>query len=67
MASLLRGLFDHERLKPAAIRTNHGNVTNSSKLRQVMALGLLEPCDEDNESKPITWTLHLIVWDDISD
>ena len=40
---LLRGLFEHERLKPAAIRTNHGDVTNLSKLKQVMALGLLEP------------------------
>ena len=40
---LLRGLFEHERLKSAAIRTNHGNVTNLSKLKQVMALGLLEP------------------------
>ena len=39
---LLRGLFKHKRLKPAVIRTNHGNVTNLSKLRQVMALGLLE-------------------------
>ena len=39
---LLRGLFEHERLKPAAIRTNHGNVTNLSILRHVMALGLLE-------------------------
>ena len=39
---ILRGLFEHERLKPAVIRTNHGNVTNLSKLRQVMALGLLE-------------------------
>ena len=39
---LLRGLFEHERLKPAVIRTNHGNMTNLSKLRQVMALGLLE-------------------------
>ena len=38
----LRGLLEHERLKPAVIRTNHGNVTNLSKLRQVMALGLLE-------------------------
>ena len=38
----LRGLFEHERLKPAVIRTNHGNVTNLAKLRQVMALGLLE-------------------------
>ena len=40
---LLRGLFEHERLKPAVIRTNQCNVTNLSKLRQVMALGLLEP------------------------
>ena len=39
---LLRGLFEHERLKPAVIRTNHGNVTNLSKLKQVMVLGLLE-------------------------
>ena len=39
---LLRGLFDHERLKPAVIRMNHSNVTNLSKLRQVMALGLFE-------------------------
>ena len=39
---LLRGLFEHERLKPAVIRTNPGNVNNLSKLRQVMALGLLE-------------------------
>ena len=40
---LLRGLFEHKRLKPAVIRTNKGNVTNLSKLRQVMALGVLEP------------------------
>ena len=40
---LLRGLFEHESLKPAVIRTNQGNMTNLSKLRQVMALGLLEP------------------------
>ena len=39
---LLRGLFEHKRLKSAVIRANHGNVTNLSKLRQVMALGLLE-------------------------
>ena len=38
---LLRGLFEHERLKPALIRTNQGNVTNLSKLKQLMALGLL--------------------------
>ena len=38
---LLRGLFDHERLRPAVIRTNEGNVTNLSKLKQVMSSGLL--------------------------
>ena len=40
---LLRGLFEHERLKPAVVKTNEGNVTNLSKLRQVMPLGQLEP------------------------
>ena len=38
---LLRGVFEHERLKPAVIRTNQGNVTNLSKLKQVMSSGLL--------------------------
>ena len=38
---LLNGLFEHERLKPAVIRTNQGNVTNLSKLKQVMSSGLL--------------------------
>ena len=40
---LLRGLFGHKRLKPAVIRTNQGNVTKLSKLKQVMASGLLVP------------------------
>ena len=40
---LLRGLFEHESLKPAVIRTNQGNVTNLSKLKQVMSSGLLVP------------------------
>ena len=30
---LVTGLFEHERLKPAVIRTNQGNVTNLSKLK----------------------------------
>ena len=38
---LLRRLFKHERLKPAVIRTNQGNVTKLSKLKQVMSSGLL--------------------------
>ena len=40
---LLRGLFEHERLKPAVIRTNEGNVTNLSKLKQFMSSGPLLP------------------------
>ena len=35
---LLRGLFGHERLKPAVIRTNQSNVTNLSKLKQIVVL-----------------------------
>ena len=48
---LLRGLFEHERLKSAVKRTNQGNVTNLLKLKQVMVLGLLEPNDEPNEEE----------------
>ena len=40
---LLRGIFEHKRLKPAVIRTNQGNVTNLSKLKLVMSSGLLVP------------------------
>ena len=40
---LLRGLFKHERLKPAVIRMNQGNVNNLSKLKQVIISGLLVP------------------------
>ena len=33
---ILKGIFEHERLKPAVIRTIHGNVQNFAELRQVM-------------------------------
>ena len=33
---ILKGIFEHERLKPAIIRTNLGNVQNLADLRQVM-------------------------------
>ena len=33
---LLRGLFEHERLNPAVIRTNEGDVTNLANLKQVI-------------------------------
>ena len=33
---MLRGIFEHERLKPDIIRTNQGNVQNLADLRQIM-------------------------------
>ena len=36
---ILRELFEHERLKPANIRTNQGNVKNLAQLKQVINAG----------------------------
>ena len=33
---MLRGIFEHERLKPAVIRTNQGNVQHLAELKQIM-------------------------------
>ena len=33
---ILKGIFEHKRLKPTFIRTSHGNVQNLAELRQVM-------------------------------
>ena len=33
---ILKEIFEHKRLKPAVIRTSHGNVQNLADLRQVM-------------------------------
>ena len=33
---ILKGIFEHERLKPAVIRTSQGNVQNLAELRQVV-------------------------------
>ena len=38
---LLRGLFEHERIKPAIIRTSEGNINNLAHLKQVMSTGLM--------------------------
>ena len=37
---ILRGLFEHKRLKPAILRTSGGNVSNVSQLKQTINLGL---------------------------
>ena len=39
-SKLLRGLFEHERLKPANIRTSQGNIQNLVQLKQIMNAGL---------------------------
>ena len=38
---LLRGLFEHKRIKPAIIRTSEGNVNNPAQLKQVMSTGIM--------------------------
>ena len=37
---ILRGLFEHERLKPMIIRRSQENVQNLAQLRQIMNAGL---------------------------
>ena len=37
---ILRGLFEHERLQPANIRTSQENVQSLMELKQVMSAGL---------------------------
>ena len=37
---VLRGLFEHERLKPTNIRTSQGNIQNLGQLKQIMNIGL---------------------------
>ena len=38
---LLQGLFEHERIKPAIIRTSEGNITNLAHLKQIMSVGIM--------------------------
>ena len=39
-SKILKGLFEHERLKPTNIITSQGNVQNLAQLKQVMNAGL---------------------------
>ena len=39
-SKILRGMFEHERLKPMNIRMSQGNVQNLVQLRQIMNTGL---------------------------
>ena len=38
---ILRGLFEHERLKPAIIRTSQGNVYKLLQLKQAVNIGMM--------------------------
>ena len=38
--TILRELFEHERLKPTIIRTNQGNIKTLAELRHVMNANL---------------------------
>ena len=37
---ILKGLFQHQRLKPAIIRTSQGNVHSLPQLKQVINIGI---------------------------
>ena len=37
---ILRGLFEHKRLKPGMLRRSEGNVSNLSQLKKVINVGL---------------------------
>ena len=37
---ILRGLFEHKRLKPATIRPSQGNIHNIPQLKQVINIGI---------------------------
>ena len=39
-SKILRGLFEHERLKPAMVRISEGNISNLPQLKQVINVGL---------------------------
>ena len=39
-SKILRGLFEHERLKPAIIRIIQGNIYNLPQLKQVINIGI---------------------------
>ena len=38
---ILRGLFEFKRIKPATLRTSHGNVNTLAQLKQVLSLGII--------------------------
>ena len=45
-SQLLRGLFEHERLKPAMIKTDKGNVTTLPALKKIMNSEIIPPASK---------------------
>ena len=41
LISPMTSQFEHERIKPAVIRTSEGNVTNLAHLKQIVSVGML--------------------------
>ena len=37
---ILRGLFEHERLKPTIIRTSQGDICTLAQLKQIINIGI---------------------------
>ena len=54
---MLRGIFEHERLKPTIIRTNRGIIHNLADLKQIMntELKLDQYFSYFNEKGKISW------------
>ena len=51
---LLRGLFEHERLKPAVIRTYQGNVTQPIKIETSYVFRIISTMMSIMRKRPIT-------------
>ena len=52
---LLRGLFEHERLKPAVIRMDKGNINTLSALKESWTWRYLP----NSSNSPTSWRVHL--------
>ena len=69
---MLRGIFEHKRLKLPIIRTNQGNVQNLAKLIQIMNMELkldqyssyFDKMDNILQDKSQYFSCSMVVWID---
>ena len=60
---MLRGIFEHERLKPTIIRTNQGNVQNLAELKQIMNMQLKLDQYSSYFNLEVSWySLEQYIW-----